>query len=72
MPAGQNHFAPELNVKEVIELLENATSFYSHGSQNSCGVAVLIRNGFNCTVKKTIIDPSGRFIVLKVDIEDKV
>ena len=46
--------------------------FYSHGSQNSCGVAVLIRNGFNCTVKKTIIDPSGRFIVLKVDIEDKV
>ena len=45
--------------------------FYSHGSQNSCGVAVLIRNGFNCTVKKTIIDPSGRFIVLKVDIEDK-
>ena len=46
--------------------------FYSHGSQNSCGVAVLIRNGFNCTVKKTIIDPSGRFIMLKVDIEDKV
>ena len=33
---------------------------------------MLIRNGFNCTVKKTIIDPSGRFIVLKVDIEDKV
>ena len=47
--------------------------FYSHGSQNSCGVAVLIRNGFNCTVKKTIIDPSGRFIVLKEDIiKDKV
>ena len=26
MPASQNRFAPELNVKEVIELLENATS----------------------------------------------
>ena len=26
MPASQNHFAPELNEKEVIELLENATS----------------------------------------------
>ena len=27
MPGGQNHFAPELNEKEVIELLENATSW---------------------------------------------
>ena len=26
MPANQNRFAPELNEKEVIELLENATS----------------------------------------------
>ena len=26
MPASQNRFAPELNEKEVIELLENATS----------------------------------------------
>ena len=46
--------------------------FYSHGRQNSCGVALLIRNGFNCTVEKTIIDPLGHFIALKVDIEDKV
>ena len=33
---------------------------YSHGSPNSCGVAVLIRNGFNCIIHNTIIDPSGR------------
>ena len=26
--------------------------FYLHGSPSSCGVAVLIRNGFNCTIKK--------------------
>ena len=26
MPASQNRFAPELDEKEVIELLENATS----------------------------------------------
>ena len=25
MAAGENHFAPELNEKEVIELIENAT-----------------------------------------------
>ena len=41
-------------------------------SKNSWAVALLIRNVFNCTVKQTILDPSGRFIVLKVDIEDKV
>ena len=45
---------------------------YSHGSPNSCGVEVLIRNGFNCIIHNTIIDPSGRYIILKVDIEDKV
>lgn len=33
---------------------------------------MLIRNGFNCIVKKIIIDFLGCFIVLKVDIEDKV
>ena len=49
-----------------------AKIFYSHGSRNSCGVMVLIRNKFNCTVKKTVSDPSGRFIILKVVIEDKV
>ena len=46
--------------------------YYSHGSPNSCRVAVLITNGFNCTIQNTIIDPSGHFIALKVDVEDKV
>ena len=46
--------------------------FCSHGSPNSCGVAVLIRNGFNCSVQESIIDPMGRFIILKVEIEDQV
>ena len=44
----------------------------SHGSPNSCGIVVLIRNGFNCSVQKSIIDPMGRFIILKAYIEDKV
>ena len=38
--------------------------FLSHASPNSCGVAVLIRNNFNSVIKNTVIDPSGRFIVL--------
>ena len=45
---------------------------YSHGSPNSCRVAVLIRNGFNCIIQNMVLDPSGRFIILKVTIEDKI
>ena len=36
--------------------------FYSHGSQNSCGVTVLIRKDLIAQLKK--LDPLGRFIVL--------
>ena len=43
----------------------------SHGSSNSGGVAVLIKNGVDCTIHSTIADTSGRYLVLKVEIEDK-
>lgn len=33
---------------------------------------VLISNRLNCRIHKTIADPSGRFIALKVEINDKV
>ena len=46
--------------------------FVSLGSPNSYGVAVLIRNGFNYSIQKTITDPMGRFIILKMNIEDKM
>lgn len=32
---------------------------------------MLIRNGFSCLIKNTFIDPSGRFILLKIETEDK-
>ena len=43
-------------------------AFFSHGSPNSCGVAILIRNNFNCVIQKSIVDPQGRFIILKAGI----
>ena len=43
----------------------------SHGSSNSGGVAVLIKNGVDCTIHSTIVDTSGRYLILKVEIEDK-
>ena len=47
-------------------------TFFSHGSPNSCGVAILIRNNCNCVIQKSIFDPQGRFIIWKAGIQDKV
>ena len=45
--------------------------FFSHGSSNSAGVAILIKNGVDCTVNSVISDPSGRYLILRTEIEDK-
>ena len=47
-------------------------AFFSHGNPNSCGVAILIRNIVNCVIQKSIVDPQGRFTILKANIHDKV
>ena len=44
----------------------------SHGSSNSCGVAILVKKGVDCTIHSKILDPSGRYIILKAEIEDKM
>ena len=38
-----------------------------HGSSNARGVAILIKNGFDCTIHQKILVPLGRFIILKAD-----
>ena len=43
----------------------------SHGSSNARGVVILIKNGFDCTIHHKILDPLGRFIILKADIKDQ-
>ena len=43
----------------------------SHGSSNTRGIAILIKNGLDCTIHQKILDPLGRFIILKADIKDK-
>ena len=44
----------------------------SHGSANSRGVAILIKKGVDCKICSKISDPSGRFIILKVIIQENV
>ena len=43
---------------------------FSDGNFNSRGVAILLKKGIDCTIHSEIIDPQGRFIILKADIAD--
>ena len=43
----------------------------SHGSSNSRGVAILFKNGIDCTINHKIVDLDGRYITLKACIQDK-
>ena len=40
---------------------------FAHGSSNARGVAVLLRNSFDCKIKRSIVDPMGRFIGIKAE-----
>ena len=45
-----------------------APLFCSHGASNARGVAILIRNNFDCLVEEIVADTQGRFLILKVVI----
>ena len=36
------------------------------GANNARGVAILMRNNFDCVVEESVIDTNGRFVILKV------
>ena len=40
---------------------------FAHGSSNARGIAVLLRNSFDCKIKRSIVDPMGRFIGIKAE-----
>ena len=44
----------------------------SHRSPNSCGVAILFKKGFDCTILSKFEDPLGSYLILKAEIEDKL
>ena len=41
----------------------------SHGSPNARGLAILLNKGVDYCIQSKIIDPLGRFIIVKVEIE---
>ena len=46
----------------------------SHGSPNSCGVVILFKKGFDCTILSKFEDPwpLGSYLILKAEIKDKL
>ena len=44
----------------------------SHGSSNSRGAAILIKKEVDYTLRSKIIDALGQYIILKVEIKDKI
>ena len=44
---------------------------FAHGSSNARGAAILLRNGFDCKIKRKIVDPMGRYIGIKAEIKDE-
>ena len=43
-----------------------------HGNPNSRGVDILFKKGADCIIHSKILDPVGRFVILKAEIEDKI
>ena len=69
-------FLQETHSKKEIELQWKnewgAELIMSHGSSNSCGVAILFKKGVDCVIHNKILDPMGRYIILKAEIQDKM
>ena len=63
------------STKEVENQWRNewgAEIIMSHGGSNSRGVAVLMKRGVEVIVHSKIMDPQGRFIILKVEFNDNL
>ena len=69
-------FLQETHSKEEVETQWKnewgAEIIMSHGCSNSRGVAILIKKGVDYTPHSKIIDPLGRYIILKAEIKDKI
>ena len=44
----------------------------AHGSSNSSRVAILVKKGVDCAIHSKIIDPLGRYVILKAENNDKM
>lgn len=43
----------------------------AHGSSNVRGVAMLLRNGFDCKIEQKYVDPAGKYVGVQAQISDE-
>ena len=44
---------------------------FAHGNSSAKGAAILLRNGFDCKIKRKLVNPLGRYIGIKAEIKDE-
>ena len=47
----------------------NGKSFYSHGTNRSCGVMILIKGDLEFEVKSSVLDSKGRYILIDATVQ---
>ena len=65
----QETHVSNLSYKKNIDMLFNCQSLWSFGTNNSCGVAVLLMNNFEFEIKQFKRDSEGRIISVKLITE---
>ena len=45
--------------------------FFSHGTNHSRGVMILINPSLECKIERVISDKNGRFIILKLSLDQQ-
>ena len=68
----KNHTAPKILNPSQWENEWSGKAFFSHGTNHSKGVITLVDPSVNFKVEKEIPDKQGRFIILKLSLEEKV
>ena len=44
----------------------------AYGTSNSRGLAILVKKGLDCTIHSKILNPLGRYVILKAEVNDKM
>ena len=53
-----------------MEITMERRRFFSHGSEHSRGVMILVKENFDGELKVCHIDSDGRFIILRGEMQD--
>ena len=57
-------------VEDIWNTQCNGKSFYSYGTNHSCGVMILIKDDLEFEVKSSVSDGKGRYIVIDATVKE--